>query len=209
MNEKKGMQCVMCLKWVAETHPFFDKICSNCVKSAQNKTKKHNHRANKLAKKLVDRETFGSVSTTAWLSMLVKHEFRCAGCNKRHGEPLPGRKKVVLSLDHILPLDKGGFHLPFNVQPLCLDCHALKDNNPNLHPWKEPKSRKKKSRSQRSRVRKLLYKLVGHDNLFYERIGKLKGRNPHIPYDELLIEEALICWLDRKMKENEDDCRGA
>ena len=44
---------------------------------------------------------------------------RCSYCGVRAGR---------LENDHIVPLIAGGLHCGFNVQPLCPDCHAAKQD---------------------------------------------------------------------------------
>lgn len=46
---------------------------------------------------------------------------RCAAC----------KRKCALTVDHIVPLSKGGSNWPRNIQLLCLSCNAGKHDRPN------------------------------------------------------------------------------
>lgn len=40
-----------------------------------------------------------------------------------------GKADVALTIDHIIPLSKGGTHTVENVQPLCVNCNCKKGTN--------------------------------------------------------------------------------
>jgi hypothetical protein len=52
--------------------------------------------------------------------MRVAFGDRCLACGEQYG---PGR---VLSLDHVIPLSKGGRNCLANLQPLCAPCNVTK-----------------------------------------------------------------------------------
>jgi 5-methylcytosine-specific restriction endonuclease McrA len=58
----------------------------------------------------------GSVTYTDWKTILERQGFRCAICYK----------KVKLEMDHVIPLSKGGLHIPKNIQGLCRPCNLTK-----------------------------------------------------------------------------------
>lgn len=58
------------------------------------------------------------LTVEAWRAITAKHDNCCARCGER--------KK--LTIDHIIPLSKGGTDSPENVQPLCLSCNQSKGN---------------------------------------------------------------------------------
>lgn len=51
-----------------------------------------------------------------WDFLCVKYNYRCLCC----------REKKPLTIDHIVPLSKGGTHSIDNVQPLCKSCNSKK-----------------------------------------------------------------------------------
>ena len=56
-----------------------------------------------------------------WISLLRKYKFSCLKCGQH--EP-----RIVLVMDHIVPLSKGGTSDITNIQPLCQTCNASKGN---------------------------------------------------------------------------------
>lgn len=61
----------------------------------------------------------GSISDKEWVSIKIKYGNICLCC---------GRNDVKLTMDHIVPLSKGGLHSPDNIQPLCGRCNSRKHN---------------------------------------------------------------------------------
>lgn len=61
-------------------------------------------------------EIEGDISYEDWLSLCEQYDYRCLCC---------GEKKK-LTLDHIIPISKGGPHLIENAQPLCSPCNSKK-----------------------------------------------------------------------------------
>jgi 5-methylcytosine-specific restriction endonuclease McrA len=64
------------------------------------------------------RNAEGKFTLSDWNSILESNEFRCVMCGS------PDR----LSIDHIIPLSKGGTNYPNNLQPLCRSCNSQKNN---------------------------------------------------------------------------------
>ena len=58
----------------------------------------------------------GDLTEKEWVKIKERFEFRCAICNEL--------KK--LTLDHIIPINKGGKHTKKNIQPLCQSCNSRK-----------------------------------------------------------------------------------
>ncbi len=69
----------------------------------------------------------GDVPAAEWAATLALYGHRCAYCRK--GE-------VKLTIDHVLPLSKGGTHTPDNVVPACGSCNSAKGDR--LWPRPEP-----------------------------------------------------------------------
>jgi 5-methylcytosine-specific restriction endonuclease McrA len=62
------------------------------------------------------RKAIGKFSLKEWNTLKKKFNYRCAICKKR--------KK--LTIDHIIPLNKGGTNFIDNIQPLCNQCNCSK-----------------------------------------------------------------------------------
>jgi 5-methylcytosine-specific restriction endonuclease McrA len=59
----------------------------------------------------------GTLTAEQWEAIKAAFKFRCAYCKKH-----PKR----LSIDHVLPLAKGGTNNPQNIVPACLSCDRKK-----------------------------------------------------------------------------------
>jgi len=59
----------------------------------------------------------GHISKDEWIKLLRFYENKCLCCK---------RDDVKLTLDHVIPLSKGGEHSIKNVQPLCQKCNSSK-----------------------------------------------------------------------------------
>lgn len=59
----------------------------------------------------------GSHTTAEWEALVKYYEGRCLCC---------GRDDVKLTIDHIVPVSKGGSNNIDNIQPLCFSCNASK-----------------------------------------------------------------------------------
>jgi 5-methylcytosine-specific restriction endonuclease McrA len=72
------------------------------------------------------RSAEGEISTEQWDTLVNFYcsDGRCIACGKLFGEAWRDR----LSLDHIVPLSRGGTHWPENVQPICCSCNSSKGN---------------------------------------------------------------------------------
>lgn len=51
-----------------------------------------------------------------WLEIVEQHKHRCHYCGKRR----------VLTIDHVIPLSKGGLHVKENIVPACQSCNSQK-----------------------------------------------------------------------------------
>lgn len=58
----------------------------------------------------------GSFTDKQWSDLKEKNGFKCALC----------RKETRLTVDHIIPLSKGGSNYIENIQPLCMPCNSRK-----------------------------------------------------------------------------------
>lgn len=65
----------------------------------------------------------GKFSHKQWEEIKKKYDYRCAICGKK--EPFNQYRKM-LTIDHIIPLSKGGTNYIDNIQPLCFICNSVK-----------------------------------------------------------------------------------
>ncbi|HAQ02974.1 TPA: hypothetical protein DCQ22_03735 [Candidatus Nomurabacteria bacterium] len=82
------------------------------------KTNKEQRRLNDEKRRAAKNGCENKLTKSEWLEILSKHEYKCAKCGTQER----------ISLDHIIPLSKGGTHSADNVQPLCISCNCKKYN---------------------------------------------------------------------------------
>ncbi len=70
---------------------------------------RHNRRARKL-------NNGGSYTTAEWQALCEQYGHRCLACGA----------SVPLTVDHIVPISKGGSNDISNIQPLCMPCNLQK-----------------------------------------------------------------------------------
>jgi 5-methylcytosine-specific restriction endonuclease McrA len=63
----------------------------------------------------------GSYTAEEWQEIKRKQDHRCVHCNKREPE-------IKLTVDHIVPLSRGGSNYASNLQGLCQPCNSKKSN---------------------------------------------------------------------------------
>jgi 5-methylcytosine-specific restriction endonuclease McrA len=68
------------------------------------------------------RESNGHFTATQWKDIKIAQNFTCLLCGK--SEP-----KIKLTVDHIIPLSKGGDNNVGNIQGLCGSCNSRKSFN--------------------------------------------------------------------------------
>ncbi len=64
----------------------------------------------------------GSFTSKEWLELCIRYHYTCLCCKRRE----PG---ITLTVDHVIPLSKGGSNSIENIQPLCLECNLRKGTN--------------------------------------------------------------------------------
>lgn len=87
-----------------------------------NKNRKHLIRASSGSTKKFSK----AFTLEEWKEIKKNHNYRCAICKKR--------KK--LTIDHKIPLSKGGEHNKNNIQPLCFSCNSKKKDSVVNRPYK-------------------------------------------------------------------------
>ncbi len=58
----------------------------------------------------------GGFNKEEWLEILIRYGHKCVNCGHT----------AVLTIDHIVPIVKGGKHSKENIQPLCQPCNSKK-----------------------------------------------------------------------------------
>lgn len=72
-----------------------------------------------LARKARHRGNGGTFTTHEWEFLKRHYNFTCLRCGLQEPE-------IKLTVDHIVPLSKGGRHSVENIQPLCRSCNSIK-----------------------------------------------------------------------------------
>lgn len=81
-------------------------------KSRPDKVTEYNHKRRSRIN-----ENGGVITEKEWLDILEKFEYKCVCC---------GVDNQKLTLDHIVPISRGGANVADNVQPLCGTCNRKK-----------------------------------------------------------------------------------
>lgn len=75
------------------------------------------HRLREHNRRVQLRASCPTLTVTEWQSLVNEYDGRCAYCGK-----LPD----LITLDHVIPVSRGGAHALVNVVPACLSCNARK-----------------------------------------------------------------------------------
>ena len=78
------------------------------------------HRAHQLRRRALKRGLDTGMVTTAFIKVLLAERI-CAWCDKETTED-------QRTIDHVVPLDKGGLHDPINLVMACKSCNSSKRN---------------------------------------------------------------------------------
>lgn len=94
-----------------------DKSCERSRRwRKENPDKRSGQRHKYIAKK---KGNGGSFTTAEWKALCEQYDNRCLRC---------GRDDIALTVDHVIPIDKGGTSNIDNIQPLCFSCNSGKKN---------------------------------------------------------------------------------
>jgi 5-methylcytosine-specific restriction endonuclease McrA len=124
-NWKGGLpRCIDC----GETKSRVGKRCRSCL-DLINKGENHPNWKGGIELKLVSNRNYralkknavGTFSLEEWVLLKVQYGNKCPRCNKNEPD-------IKLTVDHIIPLSKGGSNLIENIQPLCVSCNSYKSN---------------------------------------------------------------------------------
>ena len=72
--------------------------------------------ANRLAHK---KDIGGSVTPAQWEELKAYYDYTCLCCGRREPD-------IALTMDHVIPIAKGGINTIENIQPLCGPCNSSK-----------------------------------------------------------------------------------
>jgi len=70
-------------------------------------------------RRALNKGAIGSFSQGEWELLKIQYNFTCPRCFKKEPE-------IKLTIDHIIPLSKGGSNWIENIQPLCRSCNSWK-----------------------------------------------------------------------------------
>lgn len=122
-GKKSKSKCVECEKELSAQHV---QRCQSCL--GKSRRGKGNPRwkggyENKLwhnrQRRIKKKENGGSHTLAEWEALKMRWGWMCLCCKKVEPE-------ITLSVDHIIPLSKGGTDNICNIQPLCRNCNSRK-----------------------------------------------------------------------------------
>lgn len=91
-----------------------------------------NRCAKKALKRRRDYRMRGSRSECAMvvdrIGVFTKAQWKCSCCRRKTHMPTGCNSPLEATLDHVLPLSKGGLHTPENLQLLCRQCNSKKSD---------------------------------------------------------------------------------
>lgn len=124
---------------VRETNPFVERICAHCgsefrtnflVKHRLYCSKQCMNRAAKQQRRNWKRAGRPTDAIFIYRSRIFDRDgWRCRICMKKVNKKLKAPHPMSASLDHIVPLSKGGKHEPLNVQLAHFMCNSIKSAN--------------------------------------------------------------------------------
>ena len=74
------------------------------------------YQAHQARRRSLKKGSKGTVTAQQFKELCERYDNKCLACGK----------KVTLTMDHVIPLSKGGIHDISNIQPLCLSCNSSK-----------------------------------------------------------------------------------
>ena len=111
--------CYLCLRFMG--NECFTQRSNGTFFSACKECNLHVFSARRRARKY-SAQTKGSHTTEEWQNLVSKHN-KCPIC-LRDWQKIPPRKDgTIITVDHIIPISKGGSDSIDNLQPLCYSCN--------------------------------------------------------------------------------------
>lgn len=97
------------------------------IRANRNEYTKNWKKQNPIKAQIADRKAkikrrgllVGSFTFGEWQTMKIQYGHRCPCCKKQEPE-------IKLTIDHIIPVSKGGSNFIENIQPLCHNCNSKK-----------------------------------------------------------------------------------
>ena len=80
------------------------------------------HRRAKHKRRMLIEQDGGHWTNEEWLALKHAYDYRCADCGKHEPD------EVSLTVDHVIPLSKGGSNSVGNLAPRCRSCNSKKNN---------------------------------------------------------------------------------
>ena len=123
--EKK---CEYCNKIFTSSRKNYQRFCSSHCRNCYNIKKrkrlkpevvKKEKTFRVMARRFRIKANGGKFTLREWEKMKDDYNHACNFCHKFEPE-------IKLTIDHIIPLTKGGKHDASNIQPLCMDCNVKK-----------------------------------------------------------------------------------
>lgn len=115
-KEMKCKECGTCYTRVRWLNSFY--CGAACERKARKAHRRHLKRqAIQCVKDWINRR-----------ELFEQSKWRCKGCRRKTHWPTGDNSDREATVDHILPLSKGGLHTPENVQLLCRRCNTEKNN---------------------------------------------------------------------------------
>jgi len=74
------------------------------------------------SRRRVRKNILSTLTAAEWEEIKKQYKYRCVYCGE----------KRKLTMDHIIPLSKGGHHVKENIVPACLSCNSKKGDRPVL-----------------------------------------------------------------------------
>jgi len=111
-------RCKVCITKEQRIRVSKNRELYNARSRAYSKAHPEAMRARNHKRRAMLRNAEGNFTVQEWISTCDKYNNKCAicGCNKK------------MTVDHIIPLTKGGSNYINNIQPLCHSCNARKGN---------------------------------------------------------------------------------
>ena len=117
--------CVVCGK--EYDFIFDDGFNVVCSKECQKELNRESHRNSKHIRRI--RKATAFVEHVSTVKLFKRDRKRCQLCGKKLNLKRPVPHPLAATIDHIIPLSKGGEHSYRNTQLACFKCNCAKSNN--------------------------------------------------------------------------------